>query len=133
MSHSISPQPPAVVLRSHYVQMRALLAIALTAVVGLTVAVVILATGDAGGTSASSATRVSTPTPVAPGQRYDGGPEEGTRGLAPRNASPSAGIRYDGGPEEGTSGIQSSSAATSPSAGIRYDGGPEEGTSGLPR
>jgi hypothetical protein len=78
MSHSISPQHPAVVLRSHYVHMRALLAIAMIAVVGLTVAVVILATGDADGTSASSAPRVSTP---APGQRYDGGPEEGTSGL----------------------------------------------------
>jgi hypothetical protein len=36
--------------------------------------------------------------------RYDGGPEEGTRGLAPRASTPSVGIRYDGGPEEGTSG-----------------------------
>jgi hypothetical protein len=133
MSHSMSPPQPAVVLRSHYVQMRALLAIAVIAVVGLTVAVVILATGDAGGTSATSGVRVSTPAPAAPGQRYDGGPEEGTRGLAPRNSTPSTGIRYDGGPEEGSSGVQPSSAATSTSAGIRYDGGPEEGASGLPR
>ena len=105
MSHSI-PQHPAVVLRSHYVQMRALLAIAVIAVVGLTVAVVILATNDAGGTSANSAAHVSTPAPAAPGQRYDGGPEEGTRGIALRNSTPSAGIRYDGGPEEGTSGLR---------------------------
>jgi len=131
MSHSLSPQHPAVVLRSHYVHLRALLAIAMIAVVGLTVAVVILATRDAGSTSPNSAARVSTPAPAAPGQRYDGGPEEGTRGLAPSNSTPSAAIRYDGGPEEGSSRIQPSSAAPSPSAAIRYDGGPEEGGSGL--
>jgi hypothetical protein len=133
MSQSISPQHPAVVLRSHYVQLRALLAVAMIAVVGLTVAVVILATNDAGGTDASSSAPVSTLAPSAPGQRYDGGPEEGTRGLAPRESTSSAGIRYDGGPEEGSRGIRPSSAATSPPAGIRYDGGPEEGTSGLGR
>jgi hypothetical protein len=133
LSQSISPQHPAVVLRSHYLQLRALLAVAMIAVVGLTVAVVILATDDGGGTDASSAAPVSTLAPAAPGQRYDGGPEEGTRGLAPRESTSSAGIRYDGGPEEGSRGIRPSSAATSPPAGIRYDGGPEEGTSGLGR
>jgi hypothetical protein len=130
MSQSISPQHPAVVLRSHYVQLRALLAIAMIALVGLTVAVVILATNDPGGTDASSAAPVSAPAEAAPGIRYDGGPEEGTRGLAPRNSTPSAGTRYDGGPEEGSRGVRPSSAATSPPAGIRYDGGPEEGTIG---
>jgi len=102
MSHSISPQHPAVVHRSHYVHLRAVLAIALIAVIGLTVAVVILATSDAGGTSASSAAHVSTPAPAAPGQRYDGGPEEGTRGPLTRPSSPPT--RYDGGPEEGSRG-----------------------------
>jgi hypothetical protein len=110
MSQSISPQHPAVVLRSHYVQLRALLAIAMLAVVGLTAAVVILATNDPAGTSASSAA------PVSP--------------LAPRDSTPSAGIRHDGGPEEGSRGIQPSSSATTPPVGIRHDGGPEEGTSG---
>ena len=43
MSQPISPQHPAVVLRSHYMQLRALLAVAMIAVVGLTVAVAILA------------------------------------------------------------------------------------------
>jgi hypothetical protein len=133
MSQSISPHHPAVVLRSHYVQLRALLAIAMIAVVGLTVAVVILATNDAGGTDANSAAPVSTLAPAALGQRHDGGPEEGTRGLAPRESTPSAGLRHDGGPEEGSRAVRHSSAATSPPAGIRHDGGPEEGTSGLGR
>jgi hypothetical protein len=110
MSQSISPQHPAVVLRSHCVQLRALLAVAMIAVVGLTVAVVILATNDPGGTDPSSAA------PVSP--------------LATGDSTPSAGTRYDGGPEEGTRGIRTSSAATTPPVGIRHDGGPEEGTSG---
>jgi hypothetical protein len=107
MSQSMSPQHPAVVLRSHYVQLRALLAVAMIAVVGLTVAVVILATNDPGGTNASSAAPVSGLAPAAPGQRYDGGPEEGSRGIRHSSdaTSPPAGIRYDGGPEEGTTGL----------------------------
>jgi hypothetical protein len=131
MSQSIAPQHPAVVLRSHYTQLRALLVIAMIAVVGLTGAVVILATNDADGTRASSAAPVSAAAPAAPGQRYDGGPDEGTRGLVQPNSTPSAGIRYDGGPDEGTRGqVQRYSA---PSAGVRYDGGPEEGTTSLSR
>ena len=43
MGHAIPTQQPAVVLRSHFDHLRALLAITLVAVVGLTVAVVILA------------------------------------------------------------------------------------------
>ena len=44
MGNAIPARHPAVVLRSHYRQLRALLAIAMVAVVGLTAAVVILAT-----------------------------------------------------------------------------------------
>ena len=40
--------------------------------------------------------------PVAPGTRFDGGPEEGTRGPAAVTNSPNT--RFDGGPEEGTRG-----------------------------
>jgi hypothetical protein len=43
MGQAIPRQQPAVVLRSHFNQLRALLAVALVAVAGLTVAVVILA------------------------------------------------------------------------------------------
>lgn len=100
MSDAISRQHPAVVLRSHYVHLRALLAIAMIAVLGLTVAVVVLASGDAQPT-ARTATPVSAPVPVGT-TRYDGGPDEGTRGPGAFGATDR---RYDGGPEEGTRGI----------------------------
>ena len=87
MPQTVPTQHPAVVLRSHYRHLRALLAIAMIALVGLTVAVVSLAT-DGGGTSARPASPVSAPAAAAdgpryihsPGQRYDPGREDGTRG-----------------------------------------------------
>ena len=87
MSQPIAQQHPAVVLRSHYAQVRALLAISMIAVVGLTIAVVVLATDNAGGTSLSSspAAPVRAAAPAAPNVRYDGGPEEGTRGTFGRS------------------------------------------------
>ena len=84
MSHSISPQHPAVVLRSRYVHVRALLTIAMIAVVGLTAAVVILAINDDADTSAGSARQLSAPSPTG-STRYDGGPEEGSRGIHRRH------------------------------------------------
>ena len=45
----------------------------------------------------------STPQSREPGVRFDGGPEEGTRGVLSAEAGPST--RYDGGPEEGSRGI----------------------------
>jgi hypothetical protein len=155
MGKAIPTQHPAVVLRSHYLQLRALLAVAMIAVVGLTATVVILSV-DEGDKSASTAgaksgltaqekrwaeynEAISSLTPeqlaaafgtrsVAPDNRYDGGPEEGTSGALFSGVQP--GIRYDGGPEEGTSGALSSGADSNAVPGIRYDGGPEEGTSG---
>jgi hypothetical protein len=82
MSHTITPQHPAVVLRSHYVHLRSLLAIAMIAVVGLTVAVVILATNNGDRTSKSSATPVTASAQLAPGVRFDGGPEESSVAAA---------------------------------------------------
>jgi hypothetical protein len=109
MGQAIPKQHPAVVLRSHYTLVRALLAITTIAVVALTSAVVILA-ADGDEVTGTSSARPSAP-PVsqavqgpAPGIRYDGGPDEGTRGIA-RAHSPST--RYDGGPDEGTRGIVS--------------------------
>jgi hypothetical protein len=99
MGKAIPSQHPAVVLRSHYRQLRALLAVAMIAVVGLSAAVVILADDDHD-TSAGSATQVSSPSPAG-STRYDGGPEEGTRGVVPARQP---GVRYDGGPEEGSRG-----------------------------
>lgn len=115
MSHPISPQHPAVVLRSHYLALRALLAVTTVAVVSLTVAVVILAgnTGDSVRPVAASPVSVSSTVPpdspsIPPAPRYDGGPDEGTRGPAPapvERATP-LDLRYDGGPEEGSRGPQ---------------------------
>ena len=109
---AVPSQHPAVVLRSHYTHVRGLLAIAMLAVVSLTVAVVILA-GNAS-TTAPPASQFGAPSHardhggapvpdlrVARGQRYDGGPEEGTRGIV---AAPAPSYRYDGGPEEGSRG-----------------------------
>lgn len=139
MSHTVPQQHPAVVLRSHYEQLRKLLAVALIAVAGLSGAVVILANDDNDVSNTTAAKSAQPANPVgspryfegvqsgvsanvapAPGVRFDGGPEEGTRGIT--SVQPPA-ARYDGGPEEGTRGITS---AQPPVA--RYDGGPEEGT-----
>jgi hypothetical protein len=154
MGKAIPTQHPAVVLRSHYRQLRALLAVAMIAVVGLTVAVVILANDDGQITGTSSAEPIESinyggfnpatgrpdtaPLPnqgrVAqpPSTRYDGGPEEGSRGARSSGTASSAGpgTRYDGGPEEGSRGMSSSSAPSGAAADIRFDGGPEEGSRG---
>ena len=162
MGQAIPTQHPAVVLRSHHRQLRGLLAVLMFAVVGLTIAVVILATDDDRDLSAGSANTPSALTlqeqrwsayneaigaltpqqlaaafgsgSVAPGARYDGGPEEGTRGIV---SAPQPGVRYDGGPEEGTAALtqRSAPATLDPNSiksapGVRYDGGPEEGSRG---
>jgi len=167
MGHAIPKQHPAVVLRSHYNLVRALLGVAMIALVGLVIALVIVANDDNEPASTSAvqavpatpqvapalpayptpvpeavspgadrsysgavptrkldgSTDISRTAPAQPGTRYDGGPEEGTRGAI---ASPpvAPGTRYDGGPEEGTRGATASSVAP----GTRYDGGPDEGS-----
>ena len=80
MTSTVPEQHPAVVLRSHFLHVRALLAVAMVAIVAMAVAIVVLASA---GTSAppSSAARSSSGT-----TRYDGGPEEGTRGPHPSPA-----------------------------------------------
>ena len=138
MGKAIPAQHPAVVLRSHYKQLRALLATAMIAVLGLTVAVVILATDDDADTGVGTATQLSAPGPTG-SVRYDGGPEEGTSGALSSGVASSAapGIRYDGGPEEGMAALAQRSGpaafnlnSTGSQPGVRYDGGPEEGASG---
>jgi hypothetical protein len=107
MGQAIPRQQPAVVLRSQFNKLRALVAIALVAVAGLTVAVVILANDSDEISGSSSAAPVGSinygdskyvnpstgfPTATFPqldqplqnridGTRYDGGPEEGSRGV----------------------------------------------------
>jgi len=59
MSNTVSAQHPAVVLRSSYLHLRALLAIAAIAIVGLTVAVVVLAINSGISTTVSPAARAT--------------------------------------------------------------------------
>jgi hypothetical protein len=120
MGQVIPRQHPAVVLKSHYKAIRALLAVALVAIAALAAAVVILANDDdqvSGNTSSAQPVQSinyggfnpATGKPVQqetlpPGTRFDGGPDEGTRGI---QAAPTApGTRFDGGPDEGTRGPQ---------------------------
>jgi hypothetical protein len=149
MGKAIPSQHPAVVLRSHFNFVRNLLAVAMVAVIGLSIAVVIVANDGEEVASTSSAESIESinyggfnpatgrpdaapsvaqqaqPQALPGATRYDGGPEEGTRGMTQQRLVPAPGTRYDGGPEEGTRG----STSTAPPA-ERYDGGPEEGTRG---
>ena len=139
MGQVIPKQHPAVVLRSHYKLVKALLAVALAAVVALSAAVVILANDDdqVSGSSTSAPTAESinyggfnpaTGKPdtvqqnLPPGTRFDGGPDEGTRGIQAQPLPP--GTRFDGGPDEGTRGPQS--YQSTPSDGFKdRAGGPQ--------
>jgi hypothetical protein len=121
MGQAIPRQHPAVVLRSHYNQLRALLAVAMIALAGLTAAVVILAVDDDRDTSTSTATPVSAPSPAG-STRYDGGPEEGSRGAV----SPQPRVTQD----QAFPGLAREASDAQPD-GRRYDGGPEEGSRGI--
>ena len=61
MSNTVQVQHPAVVLRSSYQHLRALLAIAAIAIAGLTVAVVVLALNTSGTTTTSSPAHARAP------------------------------------------------------------------------
>ena len=108
MGQVIPRQHPAVVLKSHYKTVRSLLAVALVAIVALAATVVILANDDdqvSGNTSSAQPVESinyggfnpATGKPVQqetlpPGTRFDGGPDEGTRGM---QAAPAPGTRLD--------------------------------------
>ena len=107
MGQAIPRQQPAVVLRSHFNKMRALLAVALIAVAGLTVAVVILANDSDESAGTASAPPIGSinyggSNSVNPSTGY---PTVPFSELANPPAPPITGTRYDGGPEEGTRGI----------------------------
>jgi hypothetical protein len=132
MGKAVPEQHPAVVLRSHYVHLRALLVAALIAVIGLTATVVIVAndsdeaavststpapaTIEYGGTGADGVPqdaplpqrRLDGAVDTAPAPRYDGGPNEGSADIAPSANAPaieSGATRYDGGPNEGSADL----------------------------
>ena len=107
MGQPIPAQHPSVVLRSHFKLVKALLAIAMVALLALAAAVVILVNDEdqlSSATKATPAVQQQAQTPA--GTRFDGGPNEGTRGLASQAQVP-AGTRFDGGPDEGTRGARS--------------------------
>ena len=125
MGQPIPAQHPSVVLRSHFNLVRALLIIAMAALLASTAAVVILANDEDQVNSAAVSKSAPAPTTQTPaGTRFDGGPEEGTRGLA---AQPSAPVttRFDGGPEEGTRGARS--YYESPNQRSSYQPAPADG------
>ena len=105
MGQVIPKQHPSVVLRSHFNALRALLAVALIAVCALATVVVIQAGDDNDATIAPKAAQVQPEQALPAGTRFDGGPDEGTRGPQADPAAP--GTRFDGGPDEGTRGPQS--------------------------
>jgi hypothetical protein len=107
MGQPIPAQHSSVVLRSHFNLVRALLIIAMGALLASAAVVVILANDEDQVNSAAvskSAPAAQQQLPV--GTRFDGGPDEGTRGLAAQPQSPVT-TRFDGGPEEGTRGARS--------------------------
>ena len=109
MGKAVPEQHPAVVLRSQYNHLRALLIAALIAVLGLAGAVVIVANDDDtvvststptieyGGTGATGVPdtaplpqrRLDGAVDTAPAPRYDGGPNEGSADIAPSTNAPS--------------------------------------------
>ena len=107
MGQPIPAQHPSVVLRSHFKLVRTLLILAMGALVALTAAVVILANDEDQISTATKATPHGQVQPQLPaGTRFDGGPDEGTRGLAAQRQLP-VGTRFDGGPDEGSRGATS--------------------------
>ena len=116
MGQVIPRQHPAVVLKSHYKAVRDLLAVALVAIVALAVTVAILAS-DADNAKAptpqAAAKSASRPQTPPAGTRFDGGPDEGTRGISTGAGLP-PGTRFDGGPDEGTRGPHTNAQSATP-------------------
>jgi len=89
------------------------------------------------GNDSSSVTSENQSPAIAPSARFDGGPNEGTRGALSSQRVDSPVVRFDGGPQEGTRGaivrsnpVQAPALDRGPRAGTRFDGGPQEGTRG---
>ena len=111
MSNTIQAQHPAVVLRSTYQHLRALLAIAAIAIVGLTVAVVVLATSHSAGTITNPAAQVNR-TAVHANPSPAIGPNPDQQGVQNSVAQPatSANRTADTRPNPDQQGVQNSVA-----------------------
>ena len=126
MGQPIPAQHPSVVLRSHFNLVRALLIIAMAALLASAAAVVILANDeDQVNSAAVSKSAPAAQQQLPAGTRFDGGPDEGTRGLSAQRQLP-AGTRFDGGPDEGTRGVRS--YYESPNQRSSYQPVPADGT-----
>ena len=140
MGKAVPEQHPAVVLRSHYNHLRALLIAALIAVLGLAGAVVIVANDDDTVVSTSTpaiesgSTADSAPLPqrrldgaidTAPAPRYDGGPNEGSADIAPSTNAPARPNQAQAFPGQSQ---QADGIGQSQAGAARYDGGPNEGS-----
>ena len=126
MGQPIPAQHPSVVLRSHFNLVRALLIIAMAALLASAAAVVILANDeDQVNSAAVSKSAPAAQQQLPAGTRFDGGPDEGTRGLSAQSQLP-AGTRFDGGPDEGSRGVRS--YYESPNARSSYQPAPADGT-----
>jgi hypothetical protein len=102
MGQPIPAQHPSVVLRSHFNLVRTLLIIAMVALLASAGAVVILANDDDQVSSATKATPHGRVQPQLPaGTRFDGGPEEGTRGARSYYDSPTQRSSYQPAPADG--------------------------------
>jgi hypothetical protein len=124
MGQPIPAQHPSVVLRSQFNLVRTLLILAMAALIASATAVVILANDeDQVNSAAVSKSAPAAQQQLPAGTRFDGGPEEGTRGLAAQPTSPVT-TRFDGGPEEGTRGPQS--YYESPNARSSYQPAPAD-------
>ena len=120
-----------------YVRAHRLLALAaLLALVATTAVVLLLAIGDNPSTSSTAdqpraAERADGGPESAPLPQQEH-PLRSRLGTT-QSGAPITSSRYDGGPEEGTRGMPSSNAPSTTAAGVRFDGGPEEGSRGLGR
>jgi hypothetical protein len=125
MGHPMPAQHTSVVLRPHFKPAQTLLAFAMAAVLALGAGVVILANDadQVASTNRAAPAVQQSQTQLPAGIRFDGGPEEGTRGLAAQPQLP-AGTRFDGGPEEGTRGARS--YYESPNARSSYQPAPAD-------
>ena len=84
MGQPIPAQHPSVVLRSHFKLVRTLLILAVAALLASSAAVVILANDeDQVNSAAVSKSAPAAQQQLPAGTRFDGGPDEGTRGPAP--------------------------------------------------
>ena len=114
MAQPVSTQHPAVVLKSHFKAMRALLVVSLIALIGLTVAVVILATNE----EQVSTTQAGPEVLVVPQSQAQAGPDESKIAEA---ISGGAGSTSTTGPDESRT-----AAAIGTAVGTTSTGAPDE-------